>query len=562
MGTLFSAFDIARSGMATAQVQLDVVGHNIANVNKEGFSRQRVELVSNVPINRAFGQIGRGVRIDAVAQIRDVFLDSLYRRQVPSLADAEVRNEFLTRIEDIFLEPGPNGLSQRLNLFFESLNEYSTNVESLPTRQSVVTEAQSLANLFGEVTERLRLLRTNANEEIVNFVPEINALAERIGAINAQIRTAEAGGNPANDLRDDRGVLLDRLARLVNIFTRERSDGTIDVLVSGNSLVGGTLVRTLEAVRNSSLDPERTDLVEVRYADNGTLLNAQNGELFAVQEMRDDTLVRVDNSMDTLAATIIEQINRIHTQARGLNNLTGTVSSTNVNTLAGTLPFTVQDGSFDVLVYDATGAIVGTSTIPITAGVTTPADIVAALNAVNPNLSATLSGTTIVNVTAAAGFSFSMANDTSGILTSLGFGGLFTGIDARTIGVNQDILDDPRLLASGFDPDPLNTGDNSAALAMADVRNGQFLQMGSATINDFYESTIVQLGIEGQTVDQRLEVETTFVEGFERRRQEVSGVSLDEEVSLLLQFQRAFEASARVVTVTDRMLAVLLSVAQ
>ena len=101
----------------------------------------------------------------------------------------------------------------------------------------------------------------------------------------------------------------------------------------------------------------------------------------------------------------------------------------------------------------------------------------------------------------------------------------------------------------------------SAALAMAEVQNGLFLQNASMTINDFFESSIVQIGIDARSVQATFEVELTFVDGFERRRQEVSGVSLDEEVTLLLRFQRAFEASARVVTVTDRMLESLLTMA-
>ena len=563
VGTLFSAFDIARSGLTAAQVQLDVAGHNIANVNREGFSRQRVELVSRVPISRSYGQIGRGVGIDSVNRIRDTFLDEVFREQSPSLADSQLRSEFYTRIEDIFLEPGPNGLSSRLNVFFDSLNDFANNVEELPVRQSVINEAQALSGLLQDTAARLRTLRTNANEEVINFVPEINSLSSRIADLNRQIRILEGGGNPANDLRDDRDLLLDELSSIVNITTRERQDGSVDVLVTGEVLVNGNSFREVETFRNPALDPERNDLVQVRFVDNGNELIVEDGALFGAYAIRDEEIVTIDNDIDELAATIIHQINLIHSQGTGLQGLSGTVSGTNAVTAGGDpldaagLPFPITAGSFAVDRYDSSGALIGSITVNVTPGATTLDDIAADLAA----LGATVTAEGTLELNGPAGETFSFRDDTSGALAALGINGLFTGFDARTIAVSQEIVDDPGLLTSGFGTDPFTPGDNSAALALAEVRNGAFLEGGNATINDFYETIIVELGIDASANLQNLEVETAFIESFQRRRQEISGVSIDEEVTLLLQFQRAFEASARVITVTDRMLETLLNVA-
>ena len=136
MGTLFSTLDIARSGLQAAQVQMDVAGHNIANVNKEGFSRQRVSLVSRVPAYRAFGALGRGVDIRSVERIRETFLDTVFRQQAPGLGSAQVRATYFTRIEDVFQEPSDTGLGRRLNLFFDALNDFANNVEEQPVRQT------------------------------------------------------------------------------------------------------------------------------------------------------------------------------------------------------------------------------------------------------------------------------------------------------------------------------------------------------------------------------------------------------------------------------------------
>lgn len=570
MGTLFSTLNVARSGLAAAQTQLDTTGHNIANVNKPGFSRQRVELVSRTAINRGFGQIGTGVAISDVVRIRDEFLDGLYQDQVAGLGNAEIRAEFYELIEGVFLEPTSTGLSNRLSDFFNALSEYSTNVESIPLRSSVLTEAATLADALNATSNQLRTLRTNANEEVINFVPEINSLTDRIAKLNRQISNSELDGTTANDLRDDRNVLLDQLAKITNIFTRERSDGRVDVLVSGEVLVDGNNARMLEAVPNAALDPERNDLVEVRFVESGQLLNVTNGELFGALEMRDSILTEIDTDIDLLAATLIEQLNRIHSQASGLSYNSGTLTGTNsvtssaVDLNSAGLPFTVSPGSFEIQVYDESTnppTLVGGTPVTINITPTTTLDdIVADLNAV-PNITAGVSADGQLEITAAPGFSFTNTNDDTGVLAALGMNVLFTGTDARTIELNSLIEDNPELLASRFSTNPLETGDNSAALALAGVQNGLFFSNGSATLFDFYETTVVEIGVDTRANLQALQVEQSFVRNFERRRQEVSGVSLDEEVTQLIQFQRAFEASARVVTVTDRMLESLLAMA-
>lgn len=564
MGSLFSTLNIAVSGLQAAQVQLNVTGHNIANVNTPGFSRQRAELVTRVPLALPFGVLGRGVKIASVARLRDTFLDIAFRRHVPGLGRAEVQARFLAQIEDIFLEPSDVGFSNRINAFFDALNDFASNVESLSVRQSLISETQAVAASLNEVVSRLDQLRTDANEEVRNMLPEINSIAERVAALNDLIPVSEASGHTANDLRDERDLLLDELARLVNITVSERDDGQVVVLIGSDELVSGTLAMELEAVPNPALDPERIDLLEVRFVGTTNLVDIQDGELFGALTMRDTILVDVDTRIDQIAATIIEEINKIHTQSNGLQNLSGAVTGSNrvtdsaVALSAAGLPFAVTPGTFDVVVYDAAG-VPTTTTITITAA-TTLDNLAAALDAV-ANLSATVTPDGALQVTPTAPFTFAFANDTSGVLTALGVNGLFTGFDARTIGVNQDLVDDPALISSGFSLDVLDTGDNSAALAMADVRNGRFLDSGLSTVNDFFESTIAQIGVEARRNQDTLRVDQAFVDDFQRRRQEVSGVSLDEETVGLLQFQRAFEASARVITIVDRMLEVLLSAA-
>ncbi len=564
MGTLFSALDIGRAGLLAAQVQLDTTGHNIANVNKKGYSRQRVELTTRMPNYKPFGAIGRGPAIDTITRLRDVFVDTMYRNQVPGLGSAERQATYFSQIEDIFQEPSDSGFSSRIESFFDSLNDFSNNVEELSGRVSTLAEAASLAASFNDMDRRLEALRTNANEEVRNMVEEVNSLTKQIAALNETIRNSEIGGRPANDLRDDRDVLIDELSKMVKITAHERDDGTVDVLLGGAELVYGIKRRELMAVVDSSLDPERPDLLQVRFKDNNQAALITDGELYGVQKIRDVELPTVMDRMDRIAATLIESINRIHAQGNGLENFSEAITSTNrvISPYAPLdypqLPFPVSDGSFNLVVYDSTGAVAETITVPITAA-TRGADIEYAINA-SSHMSALIGPDGLLTITPDSGYTFSFANDTSGVLTALGLNGLFTGHDAGTIAVNAYLQDHPELLSSGFSQDPLETGDNTAALQMAALRLQNLFESNTQNSTQYYESTIVQIGIAAKANLANYDVEEAFVNDYESRRQEVSGVNLDEEVTSLVQFQRAFEASARIITVADSMLETLLNV--
>ncbi len=565
MGNLFSALSIGQTGLSVAQIQLDVAGNNIASVNKEGYSRQRAELLSRPPQVRQFGIIPSGPRVGAISRARDEFLDVVFRQEVQTLGQSEVRAQFFERIEDIFQEPNAGGFSENLNVFFDALNDFANNVEALPVRVSLLTQAETLADQLQTISQQLNTLRTNANEEVREQVQEVNRIAAEIAELNVTIRRTEAGQRQANDLRDERDVLLDELARIANIDYRERDNGEVDVFIGGAELVRGDESRLLQAVPNASLDPDRNDLLEVVFQTSGAVVDLTDGELFGALQARDTDVPAVDARIDSLAAALIESINSIHSQGNGLTNYTAALTSTNAvddptNPIdAADLPFAVQSGSFDIPIYDSNNVNIATVTVPVTAGVTTLNDIVNDINA-SGLVSAAVTADNRLQLSPVASFSFAFSNDSSNVLAALGVNTLLTGSDASDIGVNQRIIDDPTLLASGFSLDPTETGDNRAALALANVRNQAILGGNTQTLNEFFESTIVQIGIESNANESTFEVQESFIRDFQRRREEVSGVNLDEEATQLLQFQRAFEASSRVITTADRMLAALLAI--
>jgi flagellar hook-associated protein 1 FlgK len=276
----------------------------------------------------------------------------------------------------------------------------------------------------------------------------------------------------------------------------------------------------------------------------------------------------VEQRVDALANELIRNMNSLHASGRGLSGYNQSVRSTNGVSAGATplnaagLPFPVTDGDFDILVYDNNGNLVETVSIGILTSVIpalqTSLDVIQFQANLSPNLTASVNADGTLTITPAANRQITFANDTSGVLTALGMNGFFNGTEAGSIRVNQNLIDRPELLSSGTDPDLSVTGDNSIALQFAQLRDASILDGNTQNFNQFYESTLVEIGISARANRQLLDVQLNATQDFDFRRQEVSGVSIDEEVTQLIQFQRAFEASARVITVADSLLGTLI----
>lgn len=564
MGTLFSALDIARAGMVVSQVQLDVAGHNIANVNKEGYSRQRVEVTTRVPNYRPYGAIGRGPAISDIRRIRETFLDQIFREQNPALGRTETIANYFERIQDIFQEPGETGFSSHLSSFFDALQDFANNVEETPVRVALIQEGEALSQSLNEIARQIYLLESNANEEIRNIVPEINSLLSRIAELNKTIRDTEITGKSANDLRDDRDLLIDQLSKIVAITTRERDDGQVDILMGGVEIVGGDRYRALKAVADSTIDPTRPDFLSIVFEDNQEKAIITDGSLAGLIQIRDVELKKIKEQLNEIARAVAGSINQIQSQGRGLELYTDTIKSNIAVTNTGialtdnNLPYSINDGSFQLLAYDNAGNLVETFTVSISSASTTLTDIANQING-SSSFTASVDADGFLSITPASGYSLRFANDTSGVLTAIGMNSFFTGYTASTIAVNEDLINNPGLISSGYSLDINETGDNSASLEMANIRNQRILSNNTQTADDYYQSMIVQIGIDARANLDVLEMERSFVNDFTTRRQEVSGVNLDEEVTNLILLQRAFEASARIITITDSMLETLLN---
>lgn len=287
MGVTFGSYQIARSGLVTNERGLQVTGHNISNVNTTGFVRQQAILENAYvqSINKGYGimQMGYGSNIQEIRQIRNTFLDNIYRQESTALGYWDARNSTLQDIESIMAEPlNDSGLQSVLNQFWNSWQELSKDPDSLTVRALVRERAEALVQSINYLGEQLDELQGNLNNEIAERVDEVNSITKAIAELNVTILRSEAGGNSANDYRDQRNVLLDRLSQLVKADVTEMQDGQINVTIGGHFVVQqGKNTELVAEARD-----EGDDFYVVKLRNTNIEVNIKSGIIKGLMESR------------------------------------------------------------------------------------------------------------------------------------------------------------------------------------------------------------------------------------------------------------------------------------
>ncbi len=577
MGTIFSSLNVGRLGLLAQQYAMHVLGNNIANVNTEGYTRRRVIMSPTPSVEFGSGMFfGTGVKVDDVERVRDTFLDVYLRNELGTLGTLDKSNAAYKQLEAVFNELSDQGrsLSGMMAEFWNAWQTLSTEPESPAMRQAVVSNGASLASTFQYMRDRLHGLRIDMNTAVSTTVEEINTLAAQLQELNAQIITSENEPHMANDLRDQRDVIIDQLSQLAGVTTRDFGDGEMVVFMNGQMLVSGNTVRTLETAVNAD------GLYDVQWSDTGAAADLGAGELKGLLDARDTTIPSYISRVDALATQIIKEVNRLHSQGNGLDLYTTVTSGQAVSdpdavlSSAAGLPFEdeISTGSFWLAVYDADGTLLEEQQISVTAGVSTLRTVGAEINtdfSANGYLHANVSYGEIsiaLDTGAPAGATFSFVKsdgtgDTSGLLLALELNTFFTGEDADTIDVSSVIQNNPSLVATASSTAP---GDNTIALAIGNLRNDTFVigtDPDARTFDTYHEMTISTLGTESAREGSLLTNQQNVVEAFEQQRQSYSGVNLDEELAQLISVEHAYTAAARYITTIDGMLDELLSIA-
>ena len=576
-----SALDIAVGAMATHQYGMDVVSHNVANVNTEGYTVQTVINKSKEPQASAGFMFGRGVETYEIRRLVDEGVEKRLLEYKSSLATAEEIETFGKVLDGLFNEVEGNGLGTMLSDFFNTWEDLSLNPAGTAERSVLYEQALGLAQYIDELDAALTGEEENLGTSLQSGVEAVNTLSAQIADLNRQIVAASQNTSP-NDLLDQRSYLLSELAQYIDVQTFSQDDGSLTVL-------GPRGVTLVLGADNFALNLYQGDIVYGKGTDRELTITdyVEQGRMGGWLEMRDTVIAELKSNLDEMSKEMIWSVNTQHSQGIGLTGLTSTTGSntaaaTNqpVGSVAADLFFgdRVTDGQFTFWIYDASGAVVnaGGTNIAITANTTTMDDIATALGAVDLNVTASTVGGRL-NITAGSGYTFGFSEDTSNVLAALGVNTFFTGEGSGTMGIQDTIAMDRNMIAAGL-ADPatgdISTGNNENSLAIADLKNTnigitewQANRVGNdtsttttTTLEGYYASMISALGASLNSAERNREFAESMVQNLETVRGSMSGVSLDEEMAKLIELQQSYAAAAKLITTMDEIFQTLMTI--
>ncbi len=458
-GTFF-ALDIGRSGLQAAQIGEQVTGQNIANAGTDGYSVQSVnqEALDPYPASdhntlAVPGLLGAGVAVKSIGRARDQFLDTQVRNASSGLQFQSSQSKALTQVDAAFGEPSDTGLNAALNAFSGAFHDLANNPESLGVRAAAVQNGDALARSFQGVQGGLTSVATSLGGRVATDVSNINAYGSQIAALNVTIRQQTTQGQPPNDLLDRRDVLLDKLSALANTTVTPSSNGTVNVEIGNVSLVTGL------------------DASPVTLAGLTAQGDLKSGELAGLTQAQ-SAVSGYQTQLNTLAASVVSQVNAAHSGGTGLDGTTG-----------------------------------------------------------------------------------------------LNFFSATAGSEAATLAVNPVLVSNPEKLAAAGATSPAGTkpppGDGSVATIIAGLKDKTVTTPGdpllNKTIQGFYQQVVSDAGGRAASAKTATDSAQAGATQLGRQRDSVTGVSTDTELANLLQFQRAYQASARVIQTADDMVGTLIN---
>jgi len=569
--SLMSSLYIGVSGLGVSQNSLNTTAHNLANVDTAGFVRQQVVQVDSTYLNWGVTHIstlqsGLGVDIATVRQVRDMFLDKSYRQEVGRQYFYEVQSEAVDEVESMFGELEGVTFQDTLDGLWTSIQELEKDPSDV-TRASLVQTAGKFIDRAEIISKQLNDYQVNINSQISNKVDRVNEISEGIKSLNDKIRYYESSGTEkANDLRDDRNNLLDELGQIVSITYKETANGTVTVNAEGVPLVteDQTFKMGTEKISASS------DMLKPIWITHGNI------DVFNL----DKATSSVDNTdIGSLKGLLVSRgsetanytdIPLIGTNATDIEKATA-ITDYN-NKINASVIMTVQ-AQFDQLIHGI---------------VTTINDVL------SPNKKVTLDdGTTKSEVRILDVANAPVSKDSSKTMGEALFnrksmdryrdpthyeiansGGLITA--SSRVYNEEDPSDNYSLFTLGeIEINPAVLSDYSKIPLSSNAGSGEYdikttealitkwqekfatLSPNTLTVNnfnDYYTAFTGELANRGKQLDTISTNQASMVSSIDNQRQQVAGVSSDEELTNLIKFQHAYNASARYISVISDML--------
>jgi flagellar hook-associated protein 1 FlgK len=585
----FGSFEAAKSGLSVAMQQLNVTEQNIANVNTPGYSRQRIQTSAKEPaastylvaqLNKAL--VGQGVETTGIQQIRSVYLDKQYRTLNANYNYSTSRSSALEYLTGLFNELNDEGsLTTSIGSFFSSLNTFASDTSSKEFRTNVQQQALSMTQNFNNIYEEMQSLWHDQNDSIATAAQKINAIAQKITQLNDAIARIAQTGSEANDLNDERNLLLDELSGYVNVSYSVNADNNnmIDVSIGGLRLVEGKTANLI-TVDSPSAHTAQIDLLTNQIAAiNGQIaagtMTPADGQT-AINDIINGTTTPPGLMSYLLVTTSANADNAdlIDVRFNGVSLVTGAAATPSETAVATDLTAWVA--------YNRNNLTLGGNQLSIESGTVTGGqlysnmEMVSSQSALNPGIPFYMDQINSfiremaenLNNISRSGWTY--PDGTSPSVTGINLfkvpsyvdGSGTTVYDYSRINAGNFTLSDEVILSAfniAGSSQQVVVGASSTESGNNIIARQLFNDLSSSGYYDKLNSIIGNLAIASNTSDSIMSTKESLIQSIDTQRQSISAVSLDEETTNLIIFQQSYQACARVITTLDEMLEAMIN---
>lgn len=452
MPSTFLGIETARRGLQAHQKSLETTGHNIANANTPGYSRQQAVHVASAPYANPSllgkmtpGQLGTGVEVQEIRRIRNEYLDTQARESGTSLGYWQIQEDFFARVEAVFTEPGTTGIGDTMTKFFKAWQDLNNTPQDPGVKAAVAEVGDELAIMMNETYVQLTNVRDSAAKQMNYDVNTVNNIIVQVKDVTQAITKIYKNDNQPNDLLDKRDYLIDQLAGFGPVSIEHLSkDGKPTGEMKLSFMGVDVMSNTDSFFLNQANIPISLTYGPDELNSNEVSLDTDKGSLAGIK----DVLANIDTyqgQMVKLTDTLRDSINAIL-----INGGSG------VDFFKGGLDGTNPDGQFKV---------------------------------------------------------------------------------------NPDVLINPTVNMDG-----------TKAIDVARLYSTGIADLDDSTFNEFYDALLTDIGADSGKFSDMTENQGAINQQVESLRQSVAGVSLDEELSLMIQFQYGYQASARAMSTLDQLL--------
>jgi flagellar hook-associated protein 1 FlgK len=604
MSGLFSILNTGDLGMQAMQSALDVTSHNVANADTTGYTRETVNLQALAPTNPSLdassvGEVGTGVTVQDISRIRDALNDYQVRQATSANSTLTTTSNYLSQIQTIMNEPSDTGISSLIGTFFSDWSSVATDAATPSTLTTLAQGTQTLTDALNNVYTQLQNLKTDCQTSIQSQIVNVNTQLNETDELNQQIVDVSSNGGTPNDLMDQRDLLLDNLSQSFDITTTSGTQNGI-TLTAPQATIPATTTTATNATLIAQTDPTSTtdpssesrlayisDIsgpaadgsYDITYYKNGDTSSAANkvtlnvtGLSSSEESQLEESRVLVTNEDGTITNATYETPNADGSTDASIDISSGNTLTT-LNSTDGVLQgLTESQQSIDNYT-DQLNTVAKTIALAVNTVESGQTDATQDTNPFFVNSSAATYDTdSSGNVTLDQSYLTNIENNEE-------------NINAGNIAVNTAILDNPKLIQAGSGTS--GSGDGTKALAISNLGNLSLdvqdmsltddrtyfgsltddsngiptlsASSNGTTFSNYFTSSITNLGEQTSQAQQQLTNQTAVLNSLTQTRTSVSGVSTDEEMTNLIQYQHAYEANAKIISTVDELLGVVIN---